>query len=80
VEFWNVATRPAAQNGLGLTPAQAERQLRLVERVFRRLEDSTTVYPEWRRLVVAYSVSGVKVYDARLVAFIDKSDHSHPYF
>jgi predicted nucleic acid-binding protein len=70
VEFWSVATRPAVRNGLGLTPAQAERRLRLVERVFPRLDDAPIVYPEWRRLVVAYGVSGVKVYDARLVAFM----------
>jgi predicted nucleic acid-binding protein len=70
VEFWNVATRPVVRNGLGLTLAEAEWQLRLVERVFPRLDDSPTVYPEWRRLVIVYGVSGVKVYDARLVAFM----------
>ena len=70
VEFWNVATRPAVNNGLGLSLADAEWQLRLAERVFPFLADSAAVYPEWRRLVVAYGVSGVKVHDARLVAFI----------
>lgn len=70
VEFWNVTTRPAVHNGLGLTLAEAEWQLRVVERVFPKLDDSPAVYPEWRRLVVAYGVSGVKVHDARLVAFM----------
>ena len=70
VEFWNVATRPAARNGFGLTPAEAEWQLRLIERIFALLADSPAVYPEWRRLVVAYCVSGVQVHDARLVAFM----------
>lgn len=70
VEFWNVATRPAVNNGLGLSLADAEWQLRLAERVFPLLADSPAVYPEWRRLVVAYGVSGVKVHDARLVAFM----------
>jgi predicted nucleic acid-binding protein len=70
VEFWNVATRPILGNGLGLALAQVDRRLRVVERVFPRLEDSPKVYPEWRRLVVAYGVSGVKVYDARLAAFM----------
>ena len=65
-----MATRPAARNGFGLTPAEAEWQLRLAERVFPLLADSPAVYPEWRRLVVAYGVSGVKVHDARLVAFM----------
>ena len=34
------------------------------------LADSPAVYPEWRRLVVAYGVSGVQVHDARLAAFM----------
>ena len=70
VEFWNVATRPATRNGFGLTPAEAEWQLRLIERVFALLADSPRIYPEWRRLVVANGVSGVQVHDARLVAFM----------
>jgi hypothetical protein len=33
-EHWNVATRPIAQNGLGLSTADADRSLRIVERIF----------------------------------------------
>lgn len=68
VEFWNVATRPADRNGFGLMPTEAERLLCLVERLFPGLPDSPAVYPEWRRLVVAFGVRGVQVHDARLVA------------
>ncbi|MGE0821077.1 MAG: type II toxin-antitoxin system VapC family toxin [Candidatus Binatia bacterium] len=68
VEFWNVATRPTERNGFGLVPAKADRLLRLVERLFPLLPDSPTVYPEWRRLVVAFGVSGIQVHDARIVA------------
>jgi predicted nucleic acid-binding protein len=68
VEFWNVATRPVERNGLGLAPGNADRVLRLVERLFPLLPDSPAVYPEWRRLVVSFGVSGVQVHDARLVA------------
>lgn len=67
-EFWNVATRPATKNGFGLTPKDADRQLRLIERIFPLLSDIPTVYPEWRRLVVKFGVSGVQVHDARLAA------------
>jgi predicted nucleic acid-binding protein len=67
-EFWNVATRPAARNGFGLTPEEADRRLRILERLFPLLPDSPAVYPEWRRLIVAFGVSGVQVHDARLVA------------
>jgi predicted nucleic acid-binding protein len=68
VEFWNVATRPIDKNGFGLLPADADRLLRLVERLFPVLPDSPAVYPQWRQLVVLYDVSGVQVHDARLVA------------
>lgn len=68
VEFWNVATRPANRNGFGLAPTDADRLLRLIERLFPILSDLPTVYPEWRRLVITFSVSGVQVHDARLVA------------
>jgi predicted nucleic acid-binding protein len=67
-EFWNVATRPATKNGFGLTPKDADRQLRLIERIFPLLSDIPTVYPKWRRLVVKFGVSGVQVHDARLAA------------
>jgi len=67
-EFWNVATRPVERNGFGLTPANADRLLRLAERLFLWLPDSPAVYPEWRRLVVSHAVSGVQIHDARLVA------------
>src|SRR5262249_23428343 len=77
VEFWNVATRPAARNGMGLSLADANRHLRLVERLFPLLPDSPAVYPEWRRLVVAFGVSGVQVHDTRLVAVLRAHRVSH---
>ena len=41
-EFWNVATRPATKNGFGLTPKDADRQLRLIERIFPLLSEFCT--------------------------------------
>jgi predicted nucleic acid-binding protein len=72
-----VATRPADRNGFGLTPAEAERLLRLVERLFPLLPDSPAVYPEWRRLVVSFGVRGVQVHDARLVASMSVHGMTH---
>lgn len=68
IEFWNVATRPAAKNGFGLTARDTELRLRILERLFPLLPDSPAVYGEWRRLVVTFNVQGVQVHDARLVA------------
>jgi len=77
VEFWNVATRPATKNGFGLSPADADRLLRLVERLFPLLPDTPTLYPEWRRLVVTFKVAGVQVHDARLVAAMQVHGVTH---
>jgi predicted nucleic acid-binding protein len=71
VEFWNVCTRPAtARGGFGLTVAETDRRIRLIERIFTILEETPAVYPKWRRLVVDNSVSGVQVHDARIVSMM----------
>ena len=68
IELWAVCTRPLENNGLGLTPAQADRVVARVGRSVFRLPDSDDAYPQWRRLVVTHGVSGKKTHDARLVA------------
>jgi len=77
VEFWNVATRPTTRNGFGLTPTETDRLLRLIERLFPLLLDTPRLYSEWRRLVVTFSVSGVQVHDARLVAAMKLNSVTH---
>ena len=67
-EFWNVCTRPAPQNGYGLSIAETDRRAELIESSFTLLPDNEQVHTVWRRLVVVHSVVGVKVHDARLVA------------
>lgn len=78
VELWNVSTRPAtARGGFGLTTAETDRRVRLIERVFTVLDETPTVYPEWRRLVVSHSVMGVQVHDARIVAVMNVQAITH---
>lgn len=67
-ELWNAMTRPVERNGLGLSVAETEREVRVIEGGMVLLPDNEAVYREWRRIVVRYSVSGVQVHDARLVA------------
>lgn len=70
-EFWNVCTRPKNQrNGLNLPISQTQRLLQTAEQVFPLLHDTSSVYNEWRHLVVSYGVLGVQVHDARLVALM----------
>jgi predicted nucleic acid-binding protein len=67
-ELWNAMTRPVVRNGLGLTVAEAERQVLAIEAGMTRLPDNDTVYREWRRIVVQHGVLGVQVHDARSAA------------
>lgn len=68
IECWSVATRPQSNNGLGLLPAHAERIVARIESNFHLLPENGSVFSEWKKLVAAHSVSGLKVYDTRLVA------------
>lgn len=77
VEFWNVATRPAQANGIGLTPVQADAEAMRLERLFPLKPDVPAIHPEWRRLVVSAGVSGVQVHDTRLAAAMRVHGISH---
>ncbi len=68
IEFWAVATRPFANNGLGLSIAQAEAQLSNLKSVFTLLDDTPEIFPERERIVLQHKVSGKQAHDARLVA------------
>lgn len=76
-ELWNAMTRPVTRNGLGLTAAEAEREVRAIENGMSLLPDSEAVYREWRRIVREYGVSGVQVHDTRLAAamYVHAVDH-----
>jgi predicted nucleic acid-binding protein len=59
-EFWNVGTRPAtARGGYGLSVAETDRRLRVLERLFPVVPDGAAAYPAWRGLLVAHGVMGV---------------------
>jgi hypothetical protein len=57
-EFWAVATRPVAANGLGLSVAEALAEVTKFIALFPLSPDTPAVYPEWLRLVGAHHVSG----------------------
>lgn len=67
-EFWTVCTRPAGENGLGLTTAQAQVEQAKALSLFTLLPDTPAIFPEWPRLVVHHDVKGKNAHDARLVA------------
>jgi predicted nucleic acid-binding protein len=68
-EFWSAATRPSAQNGLGLDIVAVASAVAEIERTFALLlADEAPVYEQWKRLIVEQRVTGRRVFDARLVA------------
>src|SRR5436305_6342731 len=67
-EFWAVATRPVAANGLGLSVAEAAAEIVRIKQIFVILDDVAAIRPEWERLLIQYSVVGKSAHDARLVA------------
>jgi predicted nucleic acid-binding protein len=67
-ELWNTMTRPAERNGLGLSVAEAEREVLAIEAGMSLLPDNERVYREWRGIIVKHGVMGVQVHDARLAA------------
>jgi predicted nucleic acid-binding protein len=72
-EFWAVATRragapPAGQNGLGMTPDRASQWLGFFQRRFTLLPDREDLLTRWHDLVRTLGITGVRSYDARLVA------------
>jgi predicted nucleic acid-binding protein len=67
-EFWVVATRPTAQNGLGLAAASANGEIEKILTVFTLLDDRANLFVQWRELVIQLGVIGKSAYDARIVA------------
>lgn len=77
-EFWNASTRPkTARGGFGLSHAETERRLGLIEVAFTLLDEPPAAYPNWRQLVVAHQVQGKQVHDARLVGLMQAHNITH---
>lgn len=70
-EYWNVAMRPKANNGLELPTANA---LRLfddsIAPICAVIAESASLPHEFKRLLFQYNVVGKQVHDARLVAMM----------
>lgn len=69
-EFWNVATRPADRNGLGLSPDEALQEVGKIENLLTLLPEVPAIYSAWKQIVTARKIQGVKVHDARLAAIM----------
>jgi predicted nucleic acid-binding protein len=68
IEFRNIATRPVAVNGLGLSIAETEAKAAGLEASFPLLPETPDIFPAWKAIVSALGVTGKQAHDARLVA------------
>jgi predicted nucleic acid-binding protein len=68
IEFRSMATRPTAQNGLGLSAVDTEALAAGFETAFPLVEDTPDIYPVWKGIVAGLGIIGKQVHDARLVA------------
>ncbi len=77
IEFWAVATRPAANNGLGLSTADAKNEVSKIKAMFVVQPDTPAIFAAWEYLVEHYQVSGKPTHDARLVAAMQAHGITH---
>jgi len=73
-EYWVVATRPLASNGLELTTSIASKAVDDFSSIFQLLRDERGIYPIWKELVFASGVMGKTAHDTRLVAAMLRHD------
>jgi predicted nucleic acid-binding protein len=70
-EFCNVATRPIANGGLGLSSKDGlDLFIREVEPICTVLTEPDKVFHQLKQLIAKYGVIGKQVHDARLVAMM----------
>ena len=67
-EFWVVATRPLAVNGLGLSVPACQAEVAKLKTYASYLPDQPALFAEWESLVVTHQCQGKVAHDARLVA------------
>jgi predicted nucleic acid-binding protein len=67
-EFWSVATRAVAANGLGWAVPQARAAIDGFRGRFPILAEPPAVVDLWLDLVVAHALKGKRIHDAHLLA------------
>lgn len=76
-EYWAVATRPLAQNGMELPTPAVKTVIDGLKSAMILLPDLPAIYDQWEHLVVAYDVKGKPSHDARLVAAMQVHGLTH---
>jgi predicted nucleic acid-binding protein len=77
IEFWVVATRPVAVNGLGWTPEETERAVQMLLNQFEWLEETPDIFRLWLSLATTHKISGKRTHDLRIQAVVLAHNISH---
>jgi predicted nucleic acid-binding protein len=76
-EFWAVATRPIANNGLGLSAAECLHEVANLKTLFPLLDDKPTLFSEWEKVVSIFGCQGKAAHDARYIAAMKTEGLTH---
>lgn len=77
IEFWVVATRPIAVNGLGWTVEETEQAVKMLINQFKLLEETPNIFLLWLNLVITHNISGKHTHDLRIQAVMLAHNISH---
>ncbi len=77
IEFWVVATRPVALNGLGWTPEETELAVQMLINQFELLEETSDIFLIWLSLATTHRISGKRTHDLRIQAVVTAHNISH---
>jgi predicted nucleic-acid-binding protein len=66
IEFWVVATRPVAVNGLGWTVEETEQAVQMLINQFEWLEETPDIFRLWFSLGTTHKISGKRTHDLRI--------------
>lgn len=77
IEFWVVATRPLAVNGLGWTPEETELLVQMLINQFEWLEETPDIFRLWFSLATTHKISGKRTHDLRIQAVVLSHNISH---
>lgn len=69
-EFYVTATRPATQNGYGMSSTDAMVQINNFKTTYTFIDDPADLFAEWQTLIIKYNTVGKTAHDTRLVALM----------
>lgn len=76
-ELWAIATRPVADNGMGLTVEKTVNIVDRIQRIFPVLSDESGIFQHWLNLVTTAELCGSAAHDAQIVAAMRRHQITH---